>query len=1047
MQLKSIAKVTEATNLFNNIVSNGAVSNLALKNALEGLDVQTKINIVSQSALNETQKIGALASAGLTAEELKNTVQTGALSASQKAATTSTLGFGTAMKGLGISIKKTMVALASNPITWIAAGLVTLAGVLDLITTSTKEYEKELGKLRDNLDDVKAEYNEFESELKSCNDELKTTQERMKELESIESPTFAEKEEYDNLVATNNELERKIKLLELEQKAKNEEKNKAFVSTMKKDVNDGNEYWVDKYTGTVSKGDSIVARLGGFPLAVDATEADYIEQQFATRQALLDDLSEAETKKEQERIEGRIKEIDLYLQKKSSEWNKDSEGISYISNPTTEDEKAVNEWLDYIADFQDRMAIAMTEGDASSNAEVKQNTFNRIVDSLQFDETVQGLQDLGKEGKVTAEMLNDPKYDEFINKLVFLGVIDSADNLDEIALAFNSVAISAENAADTTGDYVDKDDNLFTQLTTSKEALDKFQSSVKSAADAYSTLLSGNYSSSDLLGSLQTINEAVSEMGGSINWEFIDSQSQLDSLNLLGDAIEHIAEKYAESVLSGAGIDVDSKFGQMLANNIIQAQKASTQLEVLDGQIDSLQSAYSDLTDIVGTYNETGYITFDQLQTLLELEPQYLACLIDENGQLQLNERAMTALANQRLNDAEAQAVQQAIAELGQIAFQDEQTAVENNGQAFQDQISKLEGYNQTLATTIAEASIGAGYIRDLNSAIEGAEARGASDDQIQTVLNNLEIKLQAISGVREKIANSGLGSVLGNSQSSTKDTAETFDWIEQAIENVEKDIKELDEIANSAYSTFSQKNEALAQEISKVSDEIDLQQQAYEEYMRKANSIPLSDHYRQLVQSGTINIEDISDKNLQDLISEYQNWYDKAQNVSDAIKELKTDMKDLYVSAYELQTDNLKNRLDSDSITQKQYLEGLKTAYEQFYANIEDFAEQYHEAILNYLAEEKDYLNSVAGAAASLIDSEIDKIEDDADAQEDIIQKQIALLEAKKKPLQDELDALEDKAKRENLILNLQKAQQELAKAENQRTKLVNYMPDTIVI
>lgn len=74
-------------------------------------------------------------------------------------------------------------------------------------------------------------------------------------------------------------------------------------------------------------------------------------------------------------------------------------------------DKAVNEWLDYIADFQDRMAIAMTEGNASSNTEVKQNTFNRIVDSLQFNETVQGLQDLGKEGKVTAEMLNDPKYD------------------------------------------------------------------------------------------------------------------------------------------------------------------------------------------------------------------------------------------------------------------------------------------------------------------------------------------------------------------------------------------------------------------------------------------------------------------------------------------------------------------------------------------------------------------------------------------------------------------------------------------------------------
>ena len=76
-------------------------------------------------------------------------------------------------------------------------------------------------------------------------------------------------------------------------------------------------------------------------------------------------------------------------------------------------------------------------------------------------------------------------------------------------------------------------------------------------------------------------------MGGSLNWEYINGQVQTDSLDLLGDAIEHISQKYAESVLSGAGIDIDSKFGQMLANNIIQAQKASTQLEVLDDQIDS----------------------------------------------------------------------------------------------------------------------------------------------------------------------------------------------------------------------------------------------------------------------------------------------------------------------------------------------------------------------------------------------------------------------------------------------------------------------------
>ena len=74
----------------------------------------------------------------------------------------------------------------------------------------------------------------------------------------------------------------------------------------------------------------------------------------------------------------------------------------------------------------------------------------------------------------------------------------------------------------------------------------------------------------------------------------------------------------------------------------------------------------------------------------------------------------------------------------------------------------------------------------------------------------------------------------------SQKDTNKEFDWIEQAIENAEKEVKKLEDIVNSAYSTFFEKSKALAQEIEKVNEEIGLQQQAYDEYMRKAESIEL---------------------------------------------------------------------------------------------------------------------------------------------------------------------------------------------------------------
>ena len=64
-----------------------------------------------------------------------------------------------------------------------------------------------------------------------------------------------------------------------------------------------------------------------------------------------------------------------------------------------------------------------------------------------------------------------------------------------------------------------------------------------------------------------------------------------------------------------------------------------------------------------------------------------------------------------------------------------------------------------------------------------------------------------------------------------------------------------------------------LSEEISKVNQEISIQQQAYERYMQQANSVGLSDSYKKLVQEGKIDIEAITDETLNEQIQEYQEW------------------------------------------------------------------------------------------------------------------------------------------------------------------------------
>lgn len=267
--------------------------------------------------------------------------------------------------------------------------------------------------------------------------------------------------------------------------------------------------------------------------------------------------------------------------------------------------------------------------------------------------------------------------------------------------------------------------NLSAQLTASQESLDKFQSSVKSASDAYDALLSGNYSTSELLSSIQTINQAVSDMGGSLNWEFINSQT--DSLDLLGDAIQHVSQKYAESVLSGAGIDVNSAFGQMLADMIQKAFEAEAAFEGMNSQLDNLQSSYQTLTGILESYNETGYISLDNLQSLLTADENLIAMLEVENGQLVLNQEAYENLVAVQLMEFKAKLNDAAAAEIEALAKQKAEEATNQNADASNNAVAKLDAetaaFNRNTSAAIANA-------------VSKAEESGVSSEEIDGILD-----------------------------------------------------------------------------------------------------------------------------------------------------------------------------------------------------------------------------------------------------------------------------------------------------------------------
>ena len=151
-------------------------------------------------------------------------------------------------------------------------------------------------------------------------------------------------------------------------------------------------------------------------------------------------------------------------------------------------------------------------------------------------------------------------------------------------------------------------------------------------------------------------------------------------------------------------------------------------------------------------------------------------------------------------------------------------------------------------------------------------------------------------------------GSSGGSSSSQKEDEPEKIDWIEIAIDRIERAIKRLQTTAESTFKSFKKRLTATNSEISKVTEELSLQQKAYNRYIQEANSVGLSSSLAQKVKDGTIDINEY-DSDTAELIQEYQEWYEKALDCKDAIDELNESLSQLYKDNF----DNVATQFDHE--------------------------------------------------------------------------------------------------------------------------------------
>ena len=147
------------------------------------------------------------------------------------------------------------------------------------------------------------------------------------------------------------------------------------------------------------------------------------------------------------------------------------------------------------------------------------------------------------------------------------------------------------------------------------------------------------------------------------------------------------------------------------------------------------------------------------------------------------------------------------------------------------------------------------------------------------------------------------------SNSASSKDTQKTVNWIETIISRITTAIEKLKSKASDIFSSFSSRIKATGSEIEKVTRLIDVQRQAYNEYMKKADSINLSEELKNKVRNGAFEITDYN-SDVQQKISDFQEWYEKALACSDEIETLRGDLNSLYKDQFDLTASSHSSKL-----------------------------------------------------------------------------------------------------------------------------------------
>lgn len=409
------------------------------------------------------------------------------------------------------------------------------------------------------------------------------------------------------------------------------------------------------------------------------------------------------------------------------------------------------------------------------------------------------------------------------------------------------------------------------------------------------------------------------------------------------------------------------QLGIVATSNTDDVSNYASQLEATMGVIDDLQSAYKACSTAVEEYNKYGYLSADALQSLLNIDSQYLSCLDLVDGKLQINKQRYAELLAAQYAQAEVEAINQAITELNTIAKGDAAEKTQTLTTATEDEKNKLVA----LCPALEDATVGTGELAAALAAAQGA-ANGGNAEQIQAqidaVMGALNTKITLLKKNTQAAISSGtsLGNQLNGFNEKTnkanknnKSTAKSVTDVSSAFDTLNKAMKEYNQYgylcADTAKSLVGLEDKftaCLTEQNGKLQINVEQFRKFVKEQLKEANAAKdggkSADEMNKILNYLDQNVDTttISFEQLTDAIKGYGTAMDEAKEKTDAIKSAFSDLYDVGTQ----KKDNDFGFLDMDAV-EKQY-----QAVRNLYENTDLFTNPKYASALNSETGEVDY-------------------------------------------------------------------------------------------